>query len=131
VFWVFAVTAAPGRAELPPQVYREMQEAAPEVIRIRVRGVRTEYLHEREGTLIRVTVRAVVLDIERSQSGLRSGQCVVIVYSRFDPKVPVAGPSEPPLLRVGRESPAYLALDRDLGVYRLAARGASFAKVSE
>lgn len=124
-------TAAPSRAEIEPKYYREWQDKAPEVLTIRIGAVRPAVTSERhrsgDGMLVhtRVEAEAVVETVERSASGLKSGDAIRIQYVTTRAEPPMAGPRPLPVLKRGETYPAFL-LAVSKGLYAPAAKGASF-----
>jgi len=116
----------PARAEMPPYVYADMQADAPEVLTIAVTDVATEAISDRR-TVITATAR--VTTVERSGSGLKPGDVLIVRYQRESHPEGWTGPSEVPLLAVGDQTEAFLAPSgpRDgTPVLRPAAGGWSF-----
>lgn len=116
-------------AELPPEVYEEMQGKASEALKIRVNKVSSERL----GLLDfsgdrRQTVEATVISVTRTRSGLKAGDVIVIRYIARNPDEKMAGPSPIPRLKEGKEYPAWLSWAK-AGHYETAARGYSFSTV--
>jgi hypothetical protein len=124
-------TAAGARAELPPQVYRQRQAAAPEVLVIRVKSVNTKEAQRADHKLVTNVVEAVVEHVARTTKGLKRGAVITIVYTQRRYNQPVTGPSEVPSLDESQVRPAYLAWDKDLEAYSPAAGGYSFRKVDD
>ena len=122
-------TAAGLRAELPPQVYRQRQAAAPEVLVIRVKSVKTKEAQRPDHKLVTNVVEALVEHVARTTKGLKPGTVITIVYTQRRYSQPIAGPSEVPSLDESEIRPAYLAWDKDLEAYSPAAGGYSFKKV--
>lgn len=114
----------PARAELPPYVYADLQAEAPEVLTIHVEAVRTTG----SGSVTTIIVEAVVVTVERSTAGLRSGDRLSIGYEREQHADGWTGPSPVPLLRQGTETLAFLApaTGNDASAFRPAAGGWSF-----
>ena len=113
-----------GRAELPPSVYKERQEKAPEALVIKVRSVSKRETAEENWKQIEFTVKAEVQKVERSATKLAPGVTIEIRYSQRNYSPPMVGPSEVPALKEGQVCPAYLA--RDGKTYSPAAGGYSF-----
>lgn len=114
-----------GRAELPPDVYKDMQANSPESLVIKVLSVKTRNKNEPRLVRVSVTVEARVEQVNRTQSGLKPGQVIRIRYDHRRHKEPMAGPSEVPVLKHRQVCPAYLKKDGS-GVYAPAAGGYSF-----
>lgn len=114
-------------AELPPEVYEEMQRKSPEVMKIHVNKVESERL----GLLDfsgdrRQAVEATVISVTRTGSGLKAGDAIVIRYIARNPDEEMARPSPIPQLKEGKEYPAWLSKAK-AGHYEPAARGYSFS----
>jgi hypothetical protein len=122
-----AVTIDSSRAELPPWVYKERQEKAPEALLIKVQSVSKREMIEGHWTEIEFTVTAEVQKVERSASKLAPGATIEIRYSQRHYSQPIAGPSEVPALKEGQICPAYLSGDGK--TYSPAAGGYSFETV--
>jgi hypothetical protein len=122
-----AVTIVSSRAELPPWVYKERQEKAPEALVIKVQSVIQRETTEEKWKQIEFTVTAEVQKVERSASKLAPGATIEIRYSQRHYSQPVVGPSEVPALKEGQVCPAYLSGDGK--VYSPAAGGYSFETV--
>src|SRR6476620_973392 len=102
------------RAELPPYVYKERQDKAPEALVIKVKSVKTSERTEPRAKVIEFTVEAEVEKVERSATKLAPGAIIKIVYSRSEHFQPIAGPSEIPALKEGQTHPAYLSRQGDI-----------------
>ena len=125
----FTLSPCTARAELPPQVYRQRQAAAPEVLVINVRSVTTKETQRADHKLVAHTVEAVVQHVARTTRGLKPGSVITIFYTQRRSNQPVTGPSEVPTLAESEVRPAYLAWDKETQVYSPAAGGFSFTKV--
>ena len=125
---VFAT--APAKAELPPQVYVELQQKAGEALKIRVDEVDSKPKGLLDRSSFTETVKATVLEVIRSQSGVKKGDVITIRYQRQAPRNDISGPSPAAQLKAGKEYPAYLAKRED-GTFSIGARGMSFSKVGE
>ena len=123
------LSAAAAHAELPPQVYRQRQAAAPEVLVIRVKSVNTKETQRADHKLVTNVVEAHVEHVARTAKGLKPGAVIKIVYTQRRYNQPMTGPSEVPSLDESEIRPAYLAWDKDLEAYSPAAGGFSFKKV--
>ena len=131
LLFVLLLLAAPvtAWAELPPYVYKERQQKAPESLVIRVRSVKTRETDEPRRVRVDVEVEARVERVVRSKTGLRVGDAIRISYVHSRHKEPIAGPSEVPILKEGEKYPAYLSRDGREKKYIPAAGGFSFRKV--
>src|SRR6516162_14563 len=98
---VLAVMVVPIRAELPTEWYVEMQERAPEFIRVKMTGVKTQKRQKANVTIVRVGAKAKVLKVERSKTGLKEGDAIPIVYTIKVRKRPVPGPRPLRLVKKG------------------------------
>lgn len=120
-----ALIALPARAELPPDAYRDMQQAAPEALTVRVAEVDVSICWFWLCDGRDVTVEAEVTAVQRSAAGLAPGAKITIRYRN----VPLDGRSGPRPIRIvaeGERTPAWLE-KTDEGHFRAAARGASFS----
>ena len=115
------------RSELPPWVYKERQDKAPEALVIKVRSVKTRETKEPKVTRSEFTIEVAVEKVERSATKLAPGAIIKIVYARNEHAQPIAGPSEIPILKEGQTYPAYLS--REGEIYAPAAGGYSFDTV--
>ena len=114
-------------AELPPYVYKQWQQDAPEALIIKVLSVETITRDENEERkIVFVTVQAQVQLVWRSKSGIRPGTAISISYEHTQHKRPHVGPSQVPILETGEECPAYLKKDEKSASYSPAAGGYSF-----
>jgi hypothetical protein len=112
-------------AELPPFVYKQWQQAAPEYLEIKVRSSKTSETDAGEYKSIDVVIEAEVLSVERSASGMMPGARIRISYQHRIYKQPLAGASQVPILGRDKIYPAFLKKVA-VGVYEPAARGKSF-----
>jgi len=124
VLIVVAWTTHDVRAELPPYVYKEWQEKAPEALVIKVRSVDKSETAGENWKQIEFTVKAEVQKVERSATKLVPGTTIEIRYSQRHYSPPMVGPSEVPALKEGQVCPAYLAAEGK--TYSPAAGGYSF-----
>ena len=120
-----AQTAA---AELPPYIYKEWQQVAPEYLEIKVRSIKTSETDAGEYRSFEVIVEAEALAVERSASGLKPGAKIHISYQHRIYKYPLAGASQVPILAHDKIYPAFLKKVA-AGVYEPAAGGKSFELV--
>ena len=111
-------------AELPPWVYKERQDKAPEALVIKVRSVTKKETTEERWKRIDFTVQAELEKVKRSATNLAAGTTITIQYSRREHFQPIVGPSEVPVLKEGQTYTAYLSADAK--VYTPAAGGQSF-----
>lgn len=127
---VATALVAPLRAELPPQVYMDLQKKAEEVMEIRA----DEVISKPKGLLDRSsyteTVKATVIEVTRSRSGVKKGDVITIIYQRQGLTDGRVGPSPAPQLKQGAQYPAFLVKGED-GNFSVAARGMSFSKMEK
>jgi hypothetical protein len=124
---LFFLVRVQAKAELPPWVYKERQDKAPEALVIKVRSVKGRETKQPNAKVTEFTVEAEVEKVERSATKLTPGVLIKIVYSRTEYSQPIAGPSEPSTLREGQVCPAFLS--REGEIYVPAAGGYSFDTV--
>jgi hypothetical protein len=134
---IFLMIATAVLAELSPDVYRDLQRKAPEVLYVQVSSVD---VHRRfakpsgcpffDFEVIRdVKVDARVLRVARSATGVRAGDVIEIDYSSVSRCSGWSGPRSIQMLRNGDRVYAFLAgRDRTAG-FEPAARGATFSDV--
>ena len=125
-FLVVIATALSIHGELPPSVYKDLQEKSPEALMIKVESVRISTTDEPTLERSDITAEVRVETVIHSVSGLKPGDVIRIRYLHLDHKRPLAGPSEPDILQKGRSYPAFLAKAGKDDVYTTAARGYSF-----
>lgn len=125
-------------AELPPQVYEELREKAPEFLKIEVLSSKQEVDVDaspppKGSKLLLIHLTATVLEVDRSKSNLKKGDVISIDYTRTErPKgTGWVGPSEIPILAKGEVTDAYLSKTEKTGAYSPAARGQSFHTLKE
>jgi hypothetical protein len=85
---LFIAGAPAAFGELPPYVYKNLQDNAPEHLRIKVLSVKTK--EGKDGA--QVSVEAIVTKVMRSASGLRVGDVIRIEYFHSTSHVPGPGP---------------------------------------
>jgi hypothetical protein len=88
-------------AELPPFVYKERQQQAPESLIIKVGSMKMRETDEPRRKRIDVSVEAQVERVNRTKTGLKAGDVIRINYVQSQYKVPLVGPSEAPILKEG------------------------------
>lgn len=130
VFFVVIATALSTRGELPPSVYKDLQEKSPEALMIKVESVRISTTDEPRFKRLDIMAEARIETVIRSASGLKPGDAIRISYVHLDHKQPLAGPSEPDVLQKGRSYPAFLSKTEKDKVYTTAAKGYSFRTVN-
>jgi len=121
---------APAWAELPPKVYLDLQKNAAEVLKIRADEVESKPKGLLDRSSYTETVKATVLDVERSKSGTRKGDVITIIYQRDVPKEGFVGPSPAPQLKTGGVYTGYLGKTAE-GTFAISARGMSFSKMAD
>jgi len=113
-------------AELPPYVYEELQKSAPESLVIKVHHVK---INSSISTDIKVDLVAEVLSVRRSNSGLKKGDRITIVYRTFISRPGGwVGPSPIPVLEKNKVYRAFLKKRKEGNLYLPAAKGKSFYK---
>jgi len=126
---LLASFSAVSLAELPPYVYKERQQQAPESLIIKVLSVKMRETDEPRGKSIDISVEAQVEQVNRTKTGLKAGDAIRINYVHSQHKVPLPGPSEVPILRQGQVYPAYLMKEAKGKEYAPAAGGYSFTEM--
>ena len=116
-------------AELPPYVYKERQQQAPESLIIKVGSVKVRATDEPQRKRMDVSVEAKVKQVNRTKTGLKAGDVIRINYVQSQYKVPLVGPSEVPILKEGQVYPAYLMREEKGKEYAPAAGGYSFTEM--
>jgi hypothetical protein len=116
------------KAELPPQAYIEQQQKAGEELRIRVDDLASVSKGLFNRSSFTDTVKATVLEVVRSKSGVKKDDVISITYQRLVPDNSRAGPSPVPKLKEGNEYTAFLTKGAD-GKFTIAAQGMSFSKM--
>ena len=122
-------------AELSPEVYKDLQRKAPEVLYIQVSSVD---IHRRfakpagcpffDFEVIReVKVHARVLRVVRSETGVRAGDVIGIEYSSISRCSGWSGPRSIEMLRNGDRVFAFVARRGRTALFEPAARGATFS----
>lgn len=131
---VAAVALVPLFAEISPVYYREMQQQAPEQLKIRVVSVSRDWFFWRSErkTMVHANVTAVV----KSASGIAAGNTVYFEYMVFTPpRGGWTGPRPMPVLEQGSEYDFFgekVNVTKDKGiVLNPTARGYSFESLLE
>jgi hypothetical protein len=133
LFALFVAAAPLTFGEIAPEVYKAMQQAAPEVLYVEVTDVDVDRdLHKPSGCGFfefeverNVTLQAKVLRVVRSRSGVRPGAVITVPYQSVRRCSGFTGPRPIPLLTEGTKTYAYLtAAGRS---FAPAALGASFS----
>lgn len=120
VIILFTITFAIG-AEIAPKYYKEMQEKAPDVVKIQVLDVSKGWCFFCSDKSIKV--EAKILEVTRSASNLKVGNKIEIRYE-YKPLKEQSGPRPVPILIENKTYPAYLIKAGDH--FEPAARGYSF-----
>ena len=111
-------------AELPPYVYENLKKNSPEVLKIKVRDINSSNV---TNNTKETSVKAQILNVRTSSSGLKEGDMITIVYGVAIKRHPGwVGPSPIPLLERGKVYHAFLRKDCEYNYYTPAARGESF-----
>lgn len=123
------ITATLLNAEIAPEYYAEDQRNAGEFIRVRVTDSDLDwcfFCSERD-----VKLEARVLEVLRSESGLKKSDKIIITYTtRLSHPGGWAGPRPIPVPEEGYETEAYLNKQKGTeNIYLPAARGYSFSTV--
>jgi hypothetical protein len=123
-------------AELPPSVYEDLQRAAPEALSIQVMDVEVHRSIAKPSACSfldfevrrKAIVRARVIGVIRSKSGVRPGDVIAIDYTSVKPCHGVNGPRPIELLKEGDRVSAFLT--KSGSVFVPAARGGTFSVLS-
>jgi len=111
-------------AELPPYIYKNYQENAPEALTIEVKKVETSLISMNEKS---VTIAAKIIRVKRSKSKVKRGDSIIIVYnSTFWKPSGWVGPSSLPVLEEKQTYKAFLRKSKKNNYYFPAAKGKSF-----
>jgi len=101
-----------GNAAATAQDYAQMQANAPEVVVLRVTGVKTQEGKPADNSVganpLMVSARAAVLSVTRSVSGLKVGSVIYLVYGYAPPAPGVVGATPIPIIKENTEYTAYL-----------------------
>lgn len=132
---ILLIFATAVRADLSPDVYKDLQRTAPEVLYIQVSSVDVHRRFAKPSScsffdfeVIRdVRVAARVLRVVRSGTGIRAGDVIEIDYSSVSSCSGVNGPRSIQMLRNGDRLYAFLARHGRGRVFEPAARGATFS----
>ena len=132
---VLLLAAAVARAELPPSVYEELQQKAPEALFIEVTSVDVDRSFAKPSgcswfdfeVIRNVTLEARVIRVIRSEAGVRPGEVIRVEYASINRCSGYNGPRSIDLLRRGDRVRAFLARGDRAGVFVPAARGATFS----
>jgi len=122
-------------AELPPDVYKDMQSKAPEVLYIQVSSIQVHRKFAKPSgcaffdfeVIREVKVDARVLRVARSKSRVHPGDIIEIEYSSISRCSGWDGPRSIQMLTSGDRVYAFLAKRGRTASFEPAARGATFA----
>ena len=129
IFGVLLMLCMSLRSELPPEVYEEMKQSAPEFLIIKVSAVRATADPKDRETIF--TYDAIVIQSMRSKTGIKAGDKIGVLSRHHIFGSGEVGPSNPRTLKKGETVAAYLARSRKEGVYTIAAGGHSFEKAGK
>ena len=105
VLALFFVLKQSAFAEISPAAYKEMRDASPEIIEMKVDKV----LMKRVKNKTFITIKAIVLGIKKTKVGLKKGQSIDILYSRTKHDDKWIGPMPIPILAKGKNYVAHLS----------------------
>lgn len=91
-------------AELPPYVYDNMKAESPEILKIKVLDVTNVFG--------KISVKAKVLEVERSINNIKKDDTVKIYYFRENVPVGIVGPSQPRLVKVDKTYTTFLDCEK-------------------
>ena len=129
IFGVLLTLCMSLRSELPPEVYEEMKQSAPEFLMIKVSAVRATADPKDRETIF--TYDAIAIQSMRSKTGIKAGDKIRILSRHHIFGSGEVGPSNPRTLKKGETVAAYLVRSRKEGVYTIAAGGHSFEQVGK
>jgi len=132
---IFMIFAAAVLADLSPDVYKDLQKKAPEILEIRVLSIGVHRHLAKPSScsffdfeVIRnVKAEARVVRVVRSESGVHAGDVIEIEYSSISRCSGSNGPRSIPLLQKGDQRYAFLARRGRTTFFDPAARGATFS----
>ena len=122
---VLLLPLVPGRAELAPSAYEQMQAKAPEYLKIEVLRVDVEPGEKPADQKVHVV--AMVSEVIRSAAGVKQDEIININYTVEDHPKPWAGPGAVPILAEKDQTVAYLKPAAAPGDYEPAAGRMSFS----
>ena len=136
---ILLIVATSVLADLSPDVYKDLQRKAPEVLYIQVSSVDVHRTFAKPSrcsffdfeVIREVRVAARVLRVVRSGTGIRAGDVIEIGYSSVSSCSGVNGPRSIPVLRNGDRIYAFLARRGRTPVFEPAARGATFSSMPD
>lgn len=132
---VFLILATAVLADLSPDVYKNLQKTAPEILSIRVSSVDVHRTFAKPSScsffdfeVIRdVKLEARVVRVVRSETGVHASDVIEIEYSSISRCSGWNGPRSIPLLRKGDQVYAFVARRGRTTSFEPAARGATFS----
>jgi hypothetical protein len=131
------IIATVGRAELSPEVYKDLQRKAPEALYIQVSSVDVHRRFAKPAgcpffdfeVIGEVKVVARVTRVVRSETGVRVGDVIEIEYSSISRCSGWSGPRSIEVLRNGDRMFAFVTRRGRTASFEPAARGATFSAV--
>jgi len=132
---ILPILAAVVLADMSPDVYKDLQRKAPEILEIRVLSVDVHRRFSKPSgcsffdfeVIRNVKLEASVVRVVRSASGIHAGDIVEIEYSSINRCSDWNGPRSIPMLRKGDQTYAFLARRGRTTLFDPAARGATFS----
>jgi hypothetical protein len=132
---ILLLIATADLAELPPDVYKDMQRKSPEVLYIQVSSVQVHRSFAKPSgcaffdfeVIREIKIEARVLRVVRSETGVHPGDTIEIEYSSISRCSGWDGPRSIQLLESGDRVYAFLARRGRAASFEPAARGATFA----
>jgi hypothetical protein len=116
------ISTGVSRAELPPGTYDNLRIGATEALIVQVLSVKTQ--KESEAGVLRVTIKAKAIAVQRSKTGVKKGSEISIQYTHDSRNIP--GPRKIPVLTKGEIYPAFLSRSDNAKIYQPVAYGESF-----
>jgi hypothetical protein len=110
------------RAELSPAAYKEMQDAAPEQLVLKVTSVKLT--PGKDGQ--QVDAQATVVDVPRTATKLKTGATIALSYAHSQLPTGMVGPGPVPIVTENTTYTAFLEGGPPPAPYMPAARGQSF-----
>lgn len=132
---ILLIVSTAALADLSPDVYKDLQRKAPEVLSIQVSSVDVHRSFAKPSgcaffdfeVIRNVNVEARVIRVVRSATGVHPGDVIEIEYSSISRCSDWNGPRSIPLLRKGEMVYAFLARRGRTASFDPAARGATFS----
>ena len=132
---ILLILASAVLADLSPDIYKDLQRKAPEVLSIQVSSVDVHRSFAKPSgcpffdfeVIRKVNVEARVLRVVRSSTGVRPGDVIEIEYSSISRCSDWNGPRSMQLLRKGDLVYAFLSRRGRTASFDPAARGATFS----